>query len=554
MPLVCYPVSALEKVFLDEAPKPLGAGQDLSALKGELLSFQIALLLTPPSSEPRRLVWVDVDCPLPWTIRRVEQVPVRLPCPPGADEDYLRRLPGLYPDALMPFSLHQPLPLYCGQWSALWVDVTLGPEAAAGTCRFAIRLRDEMGGMLGETGQTIEVIDALLPAQTLIHARWLHADALADAYGVPMFSQRHFEILTRWITLAAARGINMMLVPIHTPPLDTRRGGERRTAQLVEVFLEKGEYSFRFDKLRRYLAICEEAGIRYYEMAHLFTQWGARHPPKIMATVAGEQVQLFGWQNDALGPDYRAFLAAYLPALVQELRRLGLADRCRFHISDEPDASQIGQYRAAKALAAPYLQGFPIMDALSDFSFYLDGTVAHPIPSLDHLEPFLQAEVPDLWTYYCLGQSRQVSNTFIAMPSGRTRILGLQLYLCRIKGFLQWAFNFYYAQYADYYVDPWHSTEADGFGPAGDAFQVYPGQGGEPVESLRLMVFFHGLQDLRALQALEAALGREAVLRLIGEGLPGLPTLRDYPRDPAYLLDLRRRVNRALGEAAHRNA
>ena len=51
----------------------------------------------------------------------------------------------------------------------------------------------------------------------------------------------------------------------------------------------------------------------------LYTQWGAEHCPKIMATVDGEYRRIFGWDTAATGEDYRNFLAAFLPALTARL-------------------------------------------------------------------------------------------------------------------------------------------------------------------------------------------------------------------------------------------
>ena len=97
-------------------------------------------------------------------------------------------------------------------------------------------------------------------------------------------------------------------------------------------------------------------------------------------------------------------------------------------------------------------------------------------------------------------------------------------------------------------MDPYEITDGDGFSPAGDCFQVYPARNGEPEESIRLMVTFHALQDLRALRWLEALSGREEVLRLVNDGLSEPLTFRNYPRDGKYLLDLRQKVNRAIAE------
>jgi 5-methyltetrahydrofolate--homocysteine methyltransferase len=76
---------------------------------------------------------------------------------------------------------------------------------------------------------------------------------------------------------------------------------------------------------------------------------------------------------------------------------------------------------------------------------------------------------------------------FIAMPSGRSRILGFQLFRHEAAGFLHWAWNFYNCMYSYYPVDPYQPTDADCGVPAGDPFQVYPGANGEPLESIRLI-------------------------------------------------------------------
>jgi len=38
-------------------------------------------------------------------------------------------------------------------------------------------------------------------------------------------------------------------------------------------------YRFDFTKLDKWIDLCETHGIQYLEMAHLFTQWGARCAP-----------------------------------------------------------------------------------------------------------------------------------------------------------------------------------------------------------------------------------------------------------------------------------
>jgi len=298
--------------------------------------------------------------------------------------------------------------------------------------------------------------------------------------------------------------------------------------------------------VRRWIRMCKACGIKYHEVAHLFTQWGAKHAPKVMATVDGVEKRIFGWDTDAAGEEYGRFLRAYIPALRKVFEEEGVADNTFWHISDEPSEEHLENYKKARAQVDEALRGCVIMDALSEYSFYEQGLVPMPVPASDCIEPFLAHNVPDLWTYYCCAQAYKVSNTFICFPSYRTRILGVQLFKYRIKGFLQWGFNFYNCQYSDYPIDPYHTTDADGWVPAGDPFQVYPGRDGKPEESIRLAVTMQAMQDMRAMEKLEALTDHDYVVALI-DGECELPvTFTQYPRNNAYLLRLRRRINEEI--------
>ena len=189
------------------------------------------------------------------------------------------------------------------------------------------------------------------------------------------------------------------------------------------------------------------------------------------------------------------------------------------------------------------LQGFRIMDAMSSYRYYAEGLCQIPVIASDHLEAFLAQGRPDeLWTYYCCSQGKDVSNRFIAMPSSRTRIFGLQAYLYGIDGFLHWGFNFYNNQTSIHPIDPFATTDGECSYPAGDPFVVYPGPDGKPWESLRLVVFHDGLNDLRALKALEALTSRQYVLSLVHETV----TMTEYPIEAEFLTELRSRINREI--------
>ena len=206
------------------------------------------------------------------------------------------------------------------------------------------------------------------------------------------------------------------------------------------------------------------------------------------------------------------------------------------------------QYLKAAAVLRPLIQGYPQIDALSFYTFYETGATEHPVVASNHIETFLEHQVPGLWTYYCVSQNTEVSNRFFAMPSARTRIIGTQLYKFNIAGFLHWGYNFYNNQYSYAPINPFLCSDGECFAPSGDTYSVYPGKDGEPWPSLRQVVFHDALQDLRALRLCEALCGTDTAMKLLEDGIEPI-TFKRYPHSAEYLLDLRRRVNRAIAEA-----
>ena len=393
-------VSSLCKVLPNHAPE----GCTVSALEGlwgETVSFQLAFTAECEGRDFRNnLLRVELDSPIKAAIRMrsVVNVPVMLAAFGETDDYYISHEAGMYPDLLqaLPAFRVRAIP---GQWRALWFDLTLN-EAMPAEAPVTLRVYGLDNALLACHTLTVRTLPAALPEQTLIHTQWFHGDCLADYYGVEVFSERHWAIMEQFLQEAGSHGINMILTPIFTPPLDTGVGMERTTIQLVDVFFQNEEYSFDFEKLERFIRLGQRCGIRFFEMAHLFTQWGALCAPKILVQENGALCKKFGWHTPAMSPAYQGFLRAFLPALTGCLTRLGVAEETYFHISDEPELSHLDSYRAAAEFVEPLLTGFKTIDALSDYEFYRTGCVKRPVVSNDHIGPFIQNKVPDLWTYY----------------------------------------------------------------------------------------------------------------------------------------------------------
>ena len=393
---------------------------------------------------------------------------------------------------------------------------------------------------------TLNIIDKELPKQELLYTNWFHNDCLCTYYKVEVFSEEYWRIVENYIRNAVEHGVNMLLTPIFTPPLDTAVGGERPTVQLVKVIKENNTYSFDFTNFRRYVKLCLECGIEAFEISHFFTQWGAKHSPKIIATVNGKEKRIFGWETKASGKPYRTFLEAFAPEFKKEVEDLGIKEKCWLHVSDEPNETQITEYKKAANIIRELFADFNMLDALSEIKYYKNGLIKTPVCGEDVADIF-RPEVKDFWTYYCCTQIYDfLPNRMFAQPSSRNRVLGVLLYKYDAKGFLQWGHNFWYAQYSKHPINPFKVTDAGGSFPSGDSFMVYPGKNGKPLNSLRHLVFFDAFQDLRALKLLESLTSREYVLNLIEQGLDVPLSFRTYPHEQEWLLKLRERVNNEI--------
>lgn len=526
------PLSSLEKVFPKEAPQA-PEFTAASCLKNEIFSFQVAAYIEEGEKAEAPLT---VTTDLPVKLYAVKCVPTTFPCYNGRnDDDYISKEPGLFPDLLQPVTTV--FQLVGKQWRSLWVEVQA--DKTPGVHTVTVQIGEET------TVFTLEVLSAELPPQELIYTQWFHCDCIASHYQVPVFSEEHWRLLGNFMENAAKYGMNMILTPVFTPPLDTVVGGERPTVQLVDVTVTESGYEFGYEKLNRYIALAREKGISYFEIAHPFTQWGAAFAPKIVAMKDGKLQKIFGWETSATSPEYSAFIRSFLIALKAHLKELQLFDHCYFHISDEPGGDQLESYCAALKLVEDIYEDCHVMDALSDYSYYEQGLVRKPIPANNHIGPFLENNVPDLWTYYCCGQCVDVSNRFIAMPSARNRIIAHQLYKFNIKGFLHWGYNFWYSQYSRKGIDPFLVTDADEAFPAGDPFSVYPGPGGQPLPSLRQVVFMEALQDQRAMHLLESLTSKEEVNNLLNNSEI---TFDHYPKNAAFQLAAREAINRRIQE------
>ncbi len=515
-----------------------------TALLGEEYSYQIVI-----GADKRVRVCVELISPIKEHIELyfVRRAVMDYPCypePERSDDLYITKEPGLMPDILMPLANQKHCFHVADIPESLWVRVKT-KELPAGTYPITVRVASEPHVIedydkpcAAEITFVLTVLAEKLPQLSTKFTQWFHTDCIASVHNVDIYSEAHWELIDRYIALAADLGINMILTPVITPPLDTSIGLRRECVQLVQIEKNGQEYTFDFSRLRRFIGLLDKNGIRYIEIMHLFSQWGLRSAPNILVKENGKEEYLFGWDVSGQSGAYRSFLKRFVPALVDFLKTEGVFERCYFHISDEPNVESLGRYEYGSELIKPMLEGAPLMDALSHLEFYERGYTEYPVCSLGRIEPFLEKKLEGQWGYYCCTPHKNRTNRFMAQPSYRNRIIGLQMYKFNIQGFLHWGYNYYNEQGSRYPINPYMTTSSERAFPSGDAFSVYPDTNYGAIPSLRAIVFKEALQDIEICRTLEKYIGKDAVISFI-ESEAGAPiTLTDYPRSDDFIVDV----------------
>ncbi|MBR2466344.1 MAG: DUF4091 domain-containing protein [Clostridia bacterium] len=549
-------VSSQIKAFLDDKIDSFFECRGLTVLGGETVSFQLLYVDEGPGYLPvRPFVKVSAvsDPSFDVTLRDVRLVPVDRPVHPEKNDDgYLRKEPGIFPDLLTPLRYGGKICPSREKLRSVWVEVKI-PKKFSGRTEVSVELEIECSGENIVNTVAIDVIAATLPEEELLFTQWLYPDCLASYYNVEAFSEEHWKIVENFVRLAVKRGRNVLYTPLLTPFLNVLPPHYRTPAQLVGVSVNSGEYEFDFSRVDRWVEMCDRAGVKYFEISHFFKQHDADHAAHVYATVDGEYKRIFGWETEAGDREFVRFLRSMLSAFIAHMKKRGDDERCIYHVCDEPGLDTIEQYKKVKASVEDLLAGYKTLDALSDFEFYKEGILAHPVPTTTHAMPFIEAGVPDLWVYYACCELVDYSNCYVAMPSWRTRSLGFQLYKYEnITGFLHWGYNYYNNRCSGDAINPYIDLGGEDWVPAGDTFMVYPAQDGTPLESLRMLTLEEALQDYRAMKLAEKYYSHAEVVAAIEAVLGEEISFKRCAKSEAEMLAVREAVNEMIKKAVSR--
>ena len=564
-----FTASPMKRIFNTDM-----GGEDftyISGMRNEPLSFSLAYRSLGKKGENGRAP----DTPISLRVRAEIPVSVYKTCKvsyaAAECEDAKKDTAGGCPDILQPRNpapeiIHMPLdsgtrlPYYekdepntlnasCfATQSALIAINEEGKTLPAGDYTVTVEVIGLMSGkVLKEHSVTVHLIDASLPENDLMYTNWFHYDCLSDITHTPVWSDAFFALLEKYLRNSVKNGMNTLLFPTFTPPLDTVIGGERMNVQLVKIKKNGDDYAFDFSLAERFVSVARRAGIKTFEHTHLFSQWGAEHAINIYAEVDGKEKRIFDYTVDASDKEYVRFLEAYLHALAKFAKKAGIENDILYHISDEPVMQTIEGYRRAKALMRSIFPNGKFADALDDYAFYKEGLVEIPIVDVESIENY-DGRCDSLMLYYTGGEVRPgIANRILTSAPQKTRALGLHLFRYKAKGFLHWAYNYYYGRMSSGCFHP-------AFDPCfyknipGVTYLVYPDTDGSPLPSLREKQMLAAMNDYRALRLLESLSSYEETLSLCEKFLGTKISVTTIPESGEIALALREAINARIEE------
>ena len=509
-------------------------------MKGERVSIQL-ICYDNPALDEKRHVYIIHKVELSGALskyaklRRVWQVPVTKPVSLEHDEHYISSEPGLYPDILLPLGKGNSFNASEKMATSIWVDLELPEDMSeVGESELTLSVTNERDKIkVSECKLTVDIIDAVLPEQTLLCTQWISFNSLWQYYGAEPYGERFFEILENYIRIAAKNGMNTLLLQVFYGSVKITKTGEN--------------YSFSYKRLDRVIDIAKKYGIHHFEVDHLFSAGNAEKASRVTVIEDGVTKRIFGGES-ATSPEYTRFLRAFLKSFIGHMKKIGEDKNLIFHIADEPAKEKIESFRAAKATVSDILKGYMIIDALFDIDFYKEGLVTNPVPINGDIAPFIEAKVPDLWTYYCCGPQTKYANRFISMTSAQNRSSGMQMYKYQLYGFLHSGFCYFFNAEATELFNPYLENSGGSWVSGGDPFMVYPAANGEALESLRLLVFQDALQDMRAMQLCESLYSHEEVVAAIEEAFGGELRFDTCAYTSSLMLKIRETINSMIKE------
>lgn len=343
---------------------------------------------------------------------------------------------------------------------------------------------------------------------------WQHPCSWARTYGLEYYSERHFELIEKYIKGLSVLGESVTDLIVSDFPwagqacfMIEKNPSRLYEYNMIRISKRNGEFIYDFSIVDRYVELCMKYNI--CKEINLFGICGNWHGFDFRSPMTDyeDPIRVSFYDEDEKCYDYirnKEDLRLYLKALFTHLDLKGYMDITKI-IGDEPsDYKKFSGFH--DFLSSCYDKKLEFKYALHSSTFlneYKGSLESFSINSAyigyyvkdGELEGILKEHSAKMTWYPCCFPKK--FNTFVSSPLIESRYFGLYTYLWNFKGMLRWAYGLYTERPLEnisYKPEKWK---------AGDMFFVYPGKDMEIMHSIREKNLLFAIQDFNIFKKIE---------------------------------------------------
>lgn len=400
---------------------------------------------------------------------------------------------------------------------SIYVEIPIPEDLPSGVYKGKIKVytskmfeNEESAGMVT---YTITVNDICLPVNTrddFYLDLWQHNSNIARKAEVELWSDRHFEIIEKYVKTLADIGQCAVTVTVSEIPWCGQRCflNEDTRANLFEYSMvrvfenEDGSFTYDYSALERYIELCFSYGIdREIEVFGLLNIWQAINEGYYNFTNYYDALRIRYKRSDGLYSYMKKVknIEDYIKSLYRFFASKGWLDKVKV-TADEP--WDIESFELSLDRLNKLCPKFNYKVALGKFSFYdnFKDRISDFAPGLlcfcRENDDFVKALAEDkkskfVWYTCC---SPEMPNNYLRSNLLETRYIAVLTDYFGLDGFLRW----------DYTVWPEKPRDDIRFSmfAAGDTNFVYPAGDMSPLLTLRYKALRRGIEDYILLKRL----------------------------------------------------
>ena len=377
------------------------------------------------------------------------------------------------------------IPVKANTVQPIWLSIKIPQDAAPGNYKGSISVKADKRYTLH---YTVKVIDRTLPSPdkwVFDLDLWQHPAAIARVHDVPLWSDKHFELMKPYYTLLAGAGQKNITASIMDEPWGHQTYDD--FPGLIKWTKRKdGSWTYDYSLFDKYISFVMSCGINKRINCYTMVPWALSF--RYFDEAAGKDTTLKAPIGSA---DYTTHWTGMLKDFTQHLKNKGWFDITTIAMDERPMKDMQVVIALLKSIDAGWkiaLAGNYHPEIEKDIFDYCLASNQQFDEAI--LKERIAKGKPSTYYTCCV---EPYPNGFTFSPPAEHVWIGWYAAAKGFTGYLRWAYNSWVA-------DPLRDSRFRSW-PAGDTYQVYPG----PRTSIRFEKLIEGIQDFEKIKLLQKA-------------------------------------------------